>query len=197
MLKIRRSLGRLIFNMGITIPGKTVFLIETAPWSFSWSSPLSTPDGQNQPKIRIYSHLQPSADITRSNFSRYHTHKAALQWLNINQTLKLTTDTPYCLALRGELWGVSCEYFGGHWPRYNSTALYLYHLSALGYQRQSKSLIQKTITMASQITGVSIICSTVCSGADQRKHQSTASLAVVRGIHRSPVKFRIPLTKCQ
>ena len=31
MLKIRRPLGRLIFNMGITIPGKTVFLIETAP----------------------------------------------------------------------------------------------------------------------------------------------------------------------
>ena len=33
MLKIRRPLGRLIFNMGITIPGKTVFLIETAPWN--------------------------------------------------------------------------------------------------------------------------------------------------------------------
>ena len=32
MLKIRRPLGRLIFNMGIVIPGKTVFLIETAPW---------------------------------------------------------------------------------------------------------------------------------------------------------------------
>ena len=30
MLKIRRPLGRLIFNMGIAIPGKTVFLIETA-----------------------------------------------------------------------------------------------------------------------------------------------------------------------
>ena len=35
MLKIRRPLGRLIFNMGIAIPGKTVFLIETAP---SWLS---------------------------------------------------------------------------------------------------------------------------------------------------------------
>ena len=35
MLKIRRPLGRLIFNMGIAIPGKTVFLIETAPWSLS------------------------------------------------------------------------------------------------------------------------------------------------------------------
>ena len=34
MLKIRRPLGRLIFNMGIAIPGKTVFLIETAPRVF-------------------------------------------------------------------------------------------------------------------------------------------------------------------
>ena len=37
MLKIRRPLGRFIFNMGIAIPGKTVFLIETPP---RW--PLST-----------------------------------------------------------------------------------------------------------------------------------------------------------
>ena len=35
MLKIRRPLGRLIFNMGIAIPDKTVFLIETAPSVFS------------------------------------------------------------------------------------------------------------------------------------------------------------------
>ena len=41
--------------------------------------------------------------------------------------------------------------------------------------------------MASQITCVSIVCSTVCSGADQRKHQSTASLAFVSGIHRWPL----------
>ena len=39
MLKIRRPLGRLIFNMGIAIPGKTVFLIETAPWSREISKP--------------------------------------------------------------------------------------------------------------------------------------------------------------
>ena len=38
MLKIRRPLGRLIFNMGIAIPGKTVFLIETAPWLQIWAS---------------------------------------------------------------------------------------------------------------------------------------------------------------
>ena len=41
--------------------------------------------------------------------------------------------------------------------------------------------------MASQITGVSIARSTVYSGADQRKHQSSASLAFERGNHRWPV----------
>ena len=40
---------------------------------------------------------------------------------------------------------------------------------------------------ASQIFGVSIVYSTVYSGADQRKHGSSASLAFVRGIHWRPV----------
>ena len=39
----------------------------------------------------------------------------------------------------------------------------------------------------SQITSVSIVYSTVCSGTDQRKHQSSASLAFVRVIHQWPV----------
>ena len=30
-VKDKTAVGRLIFNMGIAIPGKTVFLIETAP----------------------------------------------------------------------------------------------------------------------------------------------------------------------
>ena len=41
--------------------------------------------------------------------------------------------------------------------------------------------------MASQITSLTIVYSTVYSGADQRKHEGSASLAFVRGIHRSPV----------
>ena len=40
--------------------------------------------------------------------------------------------------------------------------------------------------MASQITNLTIVYSAVYSGTDQRKHQSSASLAFVRGIHRSP-----------
>ena len=44
-----------------------------------------------------------------------------------------------------------------------------------------------TRARASQNTRVAIAYSTVYSGADQRKHQSSASLAFVRGIHRWPV----------
>ena len=41
--------------------------------------------------------------------------------------------------------------------------------------------------MASQITSLISLCSTVYSGADQIKHQSSASLAFVREIQRGPV----------
>ena len=41
--------------------------------------------------------------------------------------------------------------------------------------------------MASQTTGVSSVYATVCYGVDHRKHQCSASLAFVRGIHRWPV----------
>ena len=43
--------------------------------------------------------------------------------------------------------------------------------------------------IASQITGLTIVYSTVFSDADHRKHQSSASLAFVRGIRRGPVNF--------
>ena len=41
--------------------------------------------------------------------------------------------------------------------------------------------------MASQITSLTSVYSTVYSGADQRKYQNSASLAFVRRIHRWPV----------
>ena len=43
------------------------------------------------------------------------------------------------------------------------------------------------VEMESQITSLTIVYSTVYSSADQRKHQSSASLAFVQGIHRWPV----------
>ena len=51
--------------------------------------------------------------------------------------------------------------------------------------------------IASQVTGLTIVYSTVYSDADQRKHQSSASLAFVWGIHRGPVNspHKWPVTR--
>ena len=58
-------------------------------------------------------------------------------------------------------------------------------------------------TMASEITSLTIIYSTVYSGADQRKHQTSASLAIVKA-ETTSLRWReftgdrwIPLTKGQ
>ena len=52
-------------------------------------------------------------------------------------------------------------------------------------------------SMASQITSLTIVYSSVYSGADKRKHQSSASLAFVRGIHRRPLNstHKRPVTR--
>ena len=60
-----------------------------------------------------------------------------------------------------------------------NTELRPYILSAL--------YCDNSLEMASQIA---IVCSTVCSSADQRKHHSSASLAFEMGIHRWPVNSR-------
>ena len=51
--------------------------------------------------------------------------------------------------------------------------------------------------MASEITSLTIVYSIVNSGGVQRKHQSSASLAFVRGIHRRPVNspHKWPVTR--
>ena len=51
--------------------------------------------------------------------------------------------------------------------------------------------------MASQITSLKIVFSAVYSDADQRKHQSSVSLAFVQGIHRGPLNspHKWPVTR--
>ena len=51
--------------------------------------------------------------------------------------------------------------------------------------------------LASQITSLTVVYSIVYSGVNQRKHQSSASLAFVWQIHRGPVNFphKWPVTR--
>ena len=63
------------------------------------------------------------------------------------------------------------------------------------HQRHYYDVIMGTI--ASQITSLTVVYSTIYSDVDQRKHQSSASLAFVRGIHRGPVNspHKWPVTR--
>ena len=78
MLKIRRPTGRLIFNMGIPIPGKTVFLIETGPWRL-WKDILS---------VIIHHHGSSSLMIIICWFISIFIHNNSLfMYCILNQTL--------------------------------------------------------------------------------------------------------------
>ena len=85
----------------------------------------------------------------------------------------------------GELWGVYCEDLWENLLLYNDTTLYNFWARILPQGDHYCDIVMSAIV--SQISGVFIVYSTICSDADQRKHQSSASLAFVWGIHRWPV----------
>ena len=90
----------------------------------------------------------------------------------------------------------------GRTPRHHSPHSKLCHMLIIIYEvsfiftgREQIHYIDVIITtMASQITSLTVVYSAVYSDTDQRKHQSSASLAFVWGIHRDRW---IPHTKGQ
>ena len=79
----------------------------------------------------------------------------------------------------------------GQFDTYTNTADFLWNLFRIHYNEVIMGAI------ASQITNLMIVYSTVYSSADQRKHQSSASLAFAWGIHRWPVNspHKWPVTR--
>ena len=59
---------------------------------------------------------------------------------------------------------------------------YSIHLTGVSVFNHYNDVIMGAMT--SQITSLPIVYSTIYSGTDQTKYQSSASLAFVRGIHR-------------
>ena len=96
----------------------------------------------------------------------------------------ILTVTIYLCACSGN--GVCLD---GQWNQVTQDFYLAECLCNTGYSGKSIVNISDAImcAMTSQITSVSIVYSTACSGADQRKHQSSASLAFVGGIHQWPV----------
>ena len=82
--------------------------------------------------------------------------------------------------------GTKCVYFSN---------IFWFPISGHDYRRISPHYIDVIMTtMESQITSLMVVYSIVYSGADQRKYQSSAPLAFVRGVHRDRW---IPRTKGQ
>ena len=78
----------------------------------------------------------------------------------------------------------------------------IYHMDPLNWSvfisKQNKHYNDVIMgTIMSQITTLTIVYSTVYSGTDQRKHESSASLAFVRGSHWGPVNspHKWPVTR--
>ena len=75
------------------------------------------------------------------------------------------------------------------WESYRNAAVHTVSAAGVASLEAKTSHYMEVIMSAvvSKIISLTIVYSTVYSGADQRKHQSSASLAFVRGIHRPPV----------
>ena len=92
-----------------------------------------------------------------------------------------------------------CPYFHGRFTGigviikwhvcHNTSDITLDDMGILARYLTTAKIHYNDVTMnsiSSQITSLTIVYSAVLSGTDQSKHQSSASLAFVRGIHRSP-----------
>ena len=121
-----------------------------------------------------------------SHIRRFPTYKArnVQFWYLIVSLNKQLNKKLSCWWLTGYYPCVSCVITCKVWPYYNTIIFAKHHYS---------DVIMSV--MASQITSLTIVYSTVYSGADQRKHQSSTSLAFVRGIHwwlvKSPHKWPV------
>ena len=104
----------------------------------------------------------------------------ALRWMSLN----LTDDESPLVQVMAWCRQVLTQIYVAIWHRYKS--------QYIGHRKIGHCSDAIMSAMASQITGVSIVYSIVCSGADQREQQSSASLAFVRGIHRRVTRKMFP-----
>ena len=104
-----------------------------------------------------------------SNVPTKDMHHNSYAWLHSFKSCMTLVDTFYAMAFKWDLC-YNCRFCC------NRQNILINHYT---------DVIMNAMT--SQITSHMTVYSTVYSGIDQRKHQSSASLAFVRGIHWSPV----------
>ena len=152
------SQDRLIFNMGIPILARRHLYIETAPSWVYWKTKAKAGEITEIANLDMEGNLE----TIRRNRWELSTAYWILLFFVSNKLVELSIN---CTS------GLSLIY-----PR------------SRGFLRPNQHYTDVIMgAMASQFASITIVYSTVYSGADQRKHQSSASLAFVWRIHRWPV----------
>ena len=101
----------------------------------------------------------------------------------------------FCILQTPGLWLMT-----GHQLGCRSSVNMLVDMDGIGINPIEKQQYYNDViisAIASQITSLTIVYSTVYSDANQGKHKSSASLAFLRGIHRGPVNslHKWPVTR--
>ena len=123
------------------------------------------------------------------------THSAAIKWyqasrisLALEATQKWTTSLDHTqgspFALICLVCGLDVSPVVYVWAAWTVKPLYIHVIYNHRFIPYNDVIMG---AIASQITSLTIVYSTVHSDTDQRKHQNSASLAFVRGIQRGPV----------
>ena len=154
-------------NMMISSHGN-IFRVTGPLWGESTGHrwiPLTRPASQS---IGGCFDLRLNKRLSKQSGRRWFETPSRSLWYHCNDLRRLSKDTPWLDADAADIWPVS-------------------HISSHKVCTRFHYSDVITGAMTSQITSLVILYSTVYSGADQRKHQSSASLAFVWGIHQSPM----------
>ena len=193
IIKIRQSWDRLILIMGIPIQVRQLN-IETAPVVSPVTTELASPVLQSSALLegKLCSVLTMSLSYTlivgqtnekpvklERQLPIRHGYNVVHSRLDISRSF----ITRYCTQHRN----CTCWTY-----TYSELIKYNPYVAVAGELLHYIDVIMTTV--AAQITSLTVVYSIVYSDADQRKHQSFASLAIVRGIHRDRW---IPRTKGQ
>ena len=156
-----------------TVPENNLVIIVFIPWTQKWHRYI--------PFIiyiiNVYFHCMYSQcilDNTRVYLYRVFLYKVHPNKYSYSSLCNICSDiSTYALVVE---WGIECFMVG--YQRSTGTAVH-------GWKCHCNDVIISTT--ATLITSLTIVYSILYLTADQRKHQSSVSLAFVRGIHRRPV----------
>ena len=155
-------------------------------------------------KFQLISTIGQHYVVIPNKFIKTYSVRCSLSWYNTTEISSVNTLLGY-MFLYQQAWEIMLKCFVLWICPFNTYAFLKLPQKYTNIQTQIRLAEMVSVqyndvimgVMASQITSLTIVYATIYLGADQTKHQSSASLAFVRGIHRRPVNslHKWPVTR--